>query len=236
VREVLAGSVRGGRRVLGHPPVDADQTPVTGCLAELDEAVAAGLVEPTGTPGAYRFAHVLVRDAIEADLSPSQRVRLHRLAAEATEEELFAQRIEPHLSDLARHWTVAAVLGERARATGWIGRAAHDAMRRLAYEEATRLYRLALDVGAGELGELARCRLLLDHAAALRLSGELTDRLEACQEAAALARRLNRPDLAAEAALLLDGVGMPEFDLRRGGCARRRWRASTPSRRRCVPR
>ena len=124
--------------------------PVLGCLGQLDEAVAAGLVEPTATPGEHRFVHVLIRDAVEAGLGTAERVALHRSAAEAVEE-LYAGRLEPHLSDLARHWGSAAVLGERGRAIGWIRRAAEEAMSRLAYEEGVRLYRLGLDIGGGEL-------------------------------------------------------------------------------------
>src|SRR4051812_40737973 len=113
--------------------------PVTSCLTGLDEATAAGMVEETGTPGEYRFAHDLVRDAIEAGLGRPERVRWHRRAAEALEE-LFAGRLEPHLSDLARHWAVAAVGGERARAAVWIRRAGGEAMHRLAHEGGARPY------------------------------------------------------------------------------------------------
>jgi predicted ATPase len=144
--------------------------PVLGCLGQLDEAAAAGLVEPTATPGEHRFAHVLLRDAIEAGLGTAERVQLHRSAAEAVEV-LYAGRLEPHLSDLARHWASAAVLGNRGRATCSIRRAADEAVRRLAYEEGVRLYRLALDVGAGELDDLDRCQLLLALGAAQSLSG-----------------------------------------------------------------
>ena len=52
--------------------------PVLECLAPLDEACAAGLVEPGASPGEHRFAHALIRDAIDAGLSTPERVRLHR--------------------------------------------------------------------------------------------------------------------------------------------------------------
>jgi predicted ATPase len=91
--------------------------PVLGCLGQLDEAVAAGLVEPTATPGEHRFVHVLVRDAIEAGLGTAERVQLHRSAAEAVEE-LYAGRLEPCLSDLARHWASAAVRAARPHRRG----------------------------------------------------------------------------------------------------------------------
>ncbi|MFN2562353.1 MAG: AAA family ATPase, partial [Jatrophihabitans sp.] len=49
------------------------------CLGPLDEAARAGLIE-VGTT--HRFVHALVRDAVEAGLSSSERVDLHRRAAE----------------------------------------------------------------------------------------------------------------------------------------------------------
>jgi len=49
--------------------------PVGGCLGPLDEAVAAGLVEAGTTPSEHYFVHALIRDAIEAGLPTSERVR-----------------------------------------------------------------------------------------------------------------------------------------------------------------
>jgi DNA-binding CsgD family transcriptional regulator len=180
------------------------QRPVFACLSLLDEAAGAGLLTATASPGEHRFSHDLVRDAVEAGLDTTERVRLHRRTAAAIEE-VYAGQIDVHLSDLARHWTVAAVTGGRARAADWIARAAEEAVRRLAYEEAARLYRLALDVGAPDVADVDRCRLLLALGGALKLAGELPVRVEACREAAGIARRLGRPDLLAEAAVALEG-------------------------------
>jgi DNA-binding CsgD family transcriptional regulator len=186
---------------------------VAGCLGPFDEAVGAGLVEAGLTPGEFQFSHALVRDAIEAGLPTSERVRLHRCAAEAIAE-AHAGRLEPHLFDLARHWAVAAVQGDAATASGWIRRAGEEAMRLLAFEEAARLFRLALDVGAAQLDDAERCRLLLGVAGALHAAADVNGRLDACLQAAAVARRIRRPDLLAEAALILEGVfGYPESDL-----------------------
>ncbi|MBB3084062.1 ATP-binding protein [Geodermatophilus sabuli] len=173
------------------------------CLPLIEEAAAAGLVAGS-PPGDHRFVHDLVRDAVEAGLVPAERVRLHRSAADAVER-MHTGRLEPHLSDLARHWAAAAASGERERAAEWITRAAEEAMRRLAYEEAARLYRLALTVGAVDIDDGRRCRLLLGAAGALKSAGELSGRLPVCRDAAALARVLRRPDLLAEAALAMEG-------------------------------
>ena len=187
--------------------------PIAGCLSALDEAVAAGLVEVGPTPSGHEFVHDLVREAIKGGLPTPERVRLHRRAAEAIQD-AYAGRIEPHLFDLARHWAVAAVEGDAATAAGWIRRAADEAMNVLAFEEAARLYRQSLDVGGVHLDDEERCRLLLRVAAALHASADVNGRLDACLQAAALARRMRRADLVAEAALILEGLfGQPESDL-----------------------
>ncbi len=202
VRLVHAASVVGREFPLPLVADMLEESELT-CLPLIEEAAAAGLVAGS-SPGDHRFVHDLVRDAVVAGLSAAQRVRLHRSAADAVER-LHAGRLEPHLSDLARHWAAAAVSGERERAADWITRAAEEAMRRLAYEEVARLYRLALTVGADDIDDDRRCRLQLGLAGALKAAGELSGRLAASREAAALARGLRRPDLLAEAALAMEG-------------------------------
>jgi DNA-binding CsgD family transcriptional regulator len=187
--------------------------PVARCLGPFDEAVAAGFVETGPAPTDHQFTHALVRDAIEAGLPTSERVRMHRSAAEAIEQ-AYGGRLESHLFDLARHWAAVAMQGDTATAAAWAQRAAEEAMRGLAFEEAARLFRQALDVGRADLDGLDRCRLLLRLASALHASADVDGRLDVCLQAAAVARRIGRPDLIGEAALILEGVfGYPDSDL-----------------------
>ncbi|WP_232667763.1 ATP-binding protein [Pseudonocardia sp. TRM90224] len=186
--------------------------PALVCLAALDSAAGLGLVEATSLPGRYRFAHEAVRDGIEAGLAADQRVRLHRAAAQGIES-FHSRWLEPHLSRLAHHWAQVAPVGDGAVAAGWAARAAAEAMRRLAFEEAARLYRLAFDVGSGQLTEPEAAVLLLGLAVALHKSGDLPASAAACQDVAAIARQLARPDLLAEAALVLESVGEPQINV-----------------------
>jgi ATP/maltotriose-dependent transcriptional regulator MalT len=186
--------------------------PAVTCLDLLDRCAAAGLVAPAGTPGRFRFVHDLVRDAIEAGLGAAAKVRLHRMAAEGIER-YYAGRLDPHLSELARHWAQAAAAGDGAAAAGWSRRAGDEAMRRLGFEEGVRLYRLGLDVGGADLGPPDHCDLLIRLARGLHRSGELGAALDACQEAAAIARRLGRLELLAEAALVLESIGEPRINV-----------------------
>jgi len=144
-------------------------------------------------------------------LTTADRVLLHRKAAEALED-IYAGRVAPHLFDLARHWSISWVLGESARAAGWILRAGEEAMDGHAYEEAARLFGVALDVSADATDDIGRCRVLLKLGAALNLTSDLPGALAACREASALASALERPQLVAAAALTVEPTMLPEAD------------------------
>ena len=185
--------------------------PVMAALPLLDEVVAAGIAEPGSVPGAYRFVHAILRHAADADLGAGERVRLHAAAAAAIEE-YYAGRLEPHLAALAHHRAAAAVAGDRGRAASCAQRAAGAAMQALAYEEAVRLYRLALEVGGPEIDGQRRSHLLIAVAGALYRADDLAGSAQASLEAAAVARSLGRSDLIAEAALVVDAVGEPRLN------------------------
>ncbi|HMJ16050.1 MAG TPA: AAA family ATPase, partial [Polyangiaceae bacterium] len=61
-------------------------SPADRLLALLEEAVSLGVLEPrSGTIGAYRFAHVLIREALYEQLSIAERARSHWQAGLALE-------------------------------------------------------------------------------------------------------------------------------------------------------
>ena len=186
---------------------------VDAVLGGLDEGARAGLIEPGRTEGEHRFSHALIRDAIEHDIGSGDRVTLHVEAARGIEA-LYAGRHEPHLPELARHWAVAAPAGHGGVAAYWAERAANAAVAGLAYEEAVRLFGLALDVGGPTLGPVDRARLHLALARAHVLAGELDASVDASFAAAALGRETARPDLIAQAALVMEGVGRPDLSAR----------------------
>ncbi|HVO27198.1 MAG TPA: AAA family ATPase [Candidatus Margulisiibacteriota bacterium] len=118
-------------------------------LAALDEAAAAGIVaEALERGGRYRFAHAVMREALYEELGSGQRLQLHRRVGEALEQR---RDTEDHLAELAYHFYQAAVGTAPARAeadtsktVAYARRAGARAMAALAYEEAVRLYQLAL--------------------------------------------------------------------------------------------
>jgi tetratricopeptide (TPR) repeat protein len=218
VRQVIASRLRGlseeatrlltRAAVLGREFDVAALESLTGLrrdelLESLDEAIAARIViETPGALGRLRFSHALVRDAIYDELSVARRVRLHREAGAALEQR-YAGDLEPHLAELAHHFSRAAPAGEVGRAVDYARRAGVQAVRLMAYEEAVRLFELAL--ATLELQQVVeprrRCELLLGLGDAHARAGEGAVSKETFLRAAEVARGIPAADLLARAAL-----------------------------------
>jgi predicted ATPase/DNA-binding SARP family transcriptional activator len=165
----------------------------------LDEALTARIVSevPDGA-GRLRFAHVLIRDTLYDALTSVRRVRLHRLVVDALEA-LYGDEPGPHLTELAYH----AVAGRDVeKGLGYAHRAGDRALALLAYEEAARLYQVALEAleRSHPLDEQARCELLLAVGESKVRAGEFAAAKTAFLNAAAIARRLGLPRELARAA------------------------------------
>ncbi len=157
-------------------------------------------VAATGPERAYRFAHDLVREEVARGVDPAVARQLHRAAAEALE------RGDPgQAARIAAHWRRAGRDPRTlASAADWSRRAARQAANRHAYADAARHLADALnDTGAEGLDGAAA---LLDLARAEHLAGRSEECLRRCEQAATAARTAGRPDLVAEAALVLQGV------------------------------
>jgi DNA-binding SARP family transcriptional activator len=172
-------------------------------LDMLDEAQAARVVMdvPAGRDG-LRFSHALIRDSLYGDLGASERLALHRRTLESLEG-IYRTEREPHLAELAYHSLEAAPGGDVDKAIEYARAAGDQAAALLAYEEAARLYQMALE--ALELktpiDEATRCELLLSLGDAVARGGDLPAAKEVFVRAAELARELAEPDQLARAAL-----------------------------------
>jgi DNA-binding CsgD family transcriptional regulator len=184
--------------------------PTAACLPAVSQALSAGLLNDVGA-GRFRFTHGLVRTALESQTPLQQAVVLHIRAAQAIED-LHRDALGRVSSDIARHWAAAAVAGDRAPAVVWARRAAQDATRALAHEEAARLYASAVACGGASLTPDERAELLLGRAAAEVAAGRFAEAFAACTEAVTLAEAAGRADLVASAALTLDAVGDRGWD------------------------
>ena len=167
----------------------------------LDAAVAAGLVDEAASPGQYFFAHALVREAVLAGLSSTRRALLHRRMAEVLE----ARSADRRLPELARHLLDARPLVDAATAAGYALRAAEQATRSLAYEDAAELLERAAAFELDELSPL-RAEVLLGLADAYQRIGDAPSAERCLDETAQLARALGSGELLARAALGAAGL------------------------------
>ena len=186
------------------------ELPTSALLAFVDEARSAGLLT-VGDGGRIRYSHGVVRAALRSELSVQEAVVLHLRAAAAIED-LHRTELAPYLADVARHWAAVAVTGQRGPAVEWARRAGAEALRALAYEEASRLYTLALDSGGPALSDVERAGLLIDRAGADVAAGRMQPAFEGCQAAVLIGRAAARADLVADAALTLEATGDRAYD------------------------
>jgi DNA-binding SARP family transcriptional activator len=184
-------------------------------LDVMDEPMAARVVSDVpGTSGRLCFAHVLIRDTLYEGLTSARRVRLHRQALQALEA-LYGDEPARCLSELAHHCMAG---GDLDKGLPYAWRAGDRAVALLAYEEAARLYEMALDaLKLMPSAEPARCQLLLALGEAQARAGLMDRAREAFLSAADVARRLNLTDELARAALGYGG----RFAYARAGADRR---------------
>jgi len=169
----------------------------------LEEAQAQRLlIDVPERFGRLQFTHALVRDALYEQLSALRRPALHRRAAEVLEVH-YGDAMEAHLAELARHWTAGAQASDALRASDYARRAGDRASATLAFEEAARLYEMALatlDMAVGGRDQ-TRCELLLRLGDAYTRAGDLATAQRAFLDAAVSARKLGQPEAFAWAAL-----------------------------------
>jgi DNA-binding SARP family transcriptional activator/tetratricopeptide (TPR) repeat protein len=174
----------------------------------VDEGVAAHVIaEVPGVYGRCSFTHSLIRQTLYDGLTGTRRARLHLRVGEALER-LEGSAPEPPLAELAHHFSLAPPARGAPRAVEYAERAARHATEILAYEEAARLYQVALEslAAAGLDGE-RRCALLLACGDAQTKAGDAGGARATFRQAADAARRLGSPRLLAQAALGYGSAG-----------------------------
>ncbi len=168
-------------------------------LDAIDEASRGGLLSEVPSRGlAYRFAHELVRRALEDRLTAPRRAELHLHVGEALERVVPVSGAQ-YLSDLAHHFAEAAPIGGAERAVTYNLRAAEGAVATLAFEEAIARFRVALDLGIGDPRE--RARVWSELGDAYKKAGRAAEALVAFVATADLARGLDDRELLALAAI-----------------------------------
>ncbi len=207
--ELLAVAAVLGQRVDAGLLQSVAQRPADEVETALDELLDAHLLR-AGDERGFVFSHALVREAVDAELNPLRRARLHRRAAEA----LAAHGHDRHLEEIAHHLSEAA----DPRAAEALRRAGERALAMLAYEEAAEFYARAIDAldagdGQGDGGGAVRAPLLLARGDALLRAGEPGAARACFTDAAAAARATGDRPLLARAALGHAGLGIAIIDL-----------------------
>jgi tetratricopeptide (TPR) repeat protein len=172
-------------------------------LEHLDQAFVSGLIaQISGVPGRVRFSHALVRETLHEELSAGRRVALHARVGQALED-FYELDIEAHVDELAYHFFESLPGGHAERAIEYAGRAGRHAVRLLAYEEAARLYRMAIAALETTVvpGEETRCDLLLALGDAEARAGNMPEAKTAFLAASEIARRRMMPEALAQAAV-----------------------------------
>lgn len=172
-------------------------------LSAVDEASAARLLtDISGLTGRLRFSHALIRDVAYVDVPRARRTELHRRVAAALEL-LHGTDVEPPLAEIAHHLVEATPVGDTHEAVSLCSQAAHHAALRYAFEEAARLYGMALDLvdRDSRADAVSRCDLLLAMGDVQTRAGDTPASKETFRIAAALAAAHTLPEHHARAAL-----------------------------------
>jgi tetratricopeptide (TPR) repeat protein len=166
----------------------------------LDEAVAASVVnESADVLGRFTFAHALVNHTLYEDLGRTRRARLHRRIAEALEA-LCGGDPGARVTELARHWALAATSDEPDKAVEYARQAGQRALEELAPDEALRWFGQAVELQPPEAEPAGRFEVLLGLGEAQRLLADPAFR-DTLLAASRLAEDLGDAERAARAAL-----------------------------------
>lgn len=183
--------------------------PMTGTSvdAALDTATTAGVLRHLDD-GGIAFVHALIRDAIYAELPPSERTSWHRKAAE-----LLAARADGDgaaAGPIATHWRHAGGPEAKPDCAHWARIAAESARAATAYDEAIRFHQWAIEASGPSAPGPLRAELLIELARSEFEAGRIDDSVDHCVQATAIAEQSARPDLIAAAALVVHGIGTPK--------------------------
>ena len=193
----------------------------------LDRAVAAQMITPIpAAAGQYRFAHMLFRDTLYADLPTEQRLRWHRQVGEALEERWGYQDTPgygplPEAMSTTGTESILAVLSwhffeatgsnnEGAKALRYAVQAGVHATAMLAHEEATLHYQRALQslTYTQPRDAAQRCELLLALGSAQMKAGDALQARATFLQAARVAHSIETPALLTRAALSFEKIGV----------------------------
>jgi tetratricopeptide (TPR) repeat protein len=173
--------------------------------ATLEPALSSGLVSKhTEVSGAFRFSHVLLRDALYDSLRSPQRASLHSAVGGALER-IHSDDLAPHASQLAYHFSQASGSEAADKTVLYSTRAGEWSTECHAYEDAPRHFQAALLTASreGRKSSKHRCEMEIRLAEAWLAAGRSDLARTTVESASSVARRLGNPNLFARSALVL---------------------------------
>ena len=184
-------------------------------LQALEEALSGHLIEVVTETQRFRFGHALIRETLYDEMLGVRRARLHLRIGEALEQRhgVDDAAVWPQL---AYHFSEAGTGNAASKALAYSLRAAGHAGRLLAFEEAARLYRIALSLLQRHFADDAsrRCDVLLELGHAERWVGSPETARSLYQQAAEVARQNGLTTRFAKAAI---GFGIRNTHASRSG-------------------
>jgi class 3 adenylate cyclase/tetratricopeptide (TPR) repeat protein len=205
-REALAVAAVIGQEFDFDLLVAAKEMDLTALSDGLEASCRAGILhEANETGDRFAFSHALVRHALLEDLTGARRAGYHWRIGDALEQ----RDPRPAPGELAHHFCAAVTPARADKAIAYARAAAAQEMDELAFEAAIGHLERALEIQSTMRPEdgVLRCELLLELGHAVDRAGEYgTKRAELFLGAAEQARRLDRPELFARAALGYRGV------------------------------
>jgi hypothetical protein len=187
-------------------------------LTRLGPAFASGVLRDVpDSPGAPRFAHQLVADALRSELAPDVRRARHLELADALEA-VRGPAIDEAANDVARHLLRAVPLADPARTVAALARAGERALGMLGYEDAATSFAQALDVARSNATPAATRLDLLSRLAEARLAagdddGARSSAVEAARQAQELGDRARLVAAAALASAARSETGQPDHEV-----------------------
>ncbi|MEE8370359.1 MAG: adenylate/guanylate cyclase domain-containing protein, partial [Dehalococcoidia bacterium] len=165
------------------------------------------IAEKQGAVEEYSFTHALIRETLYEELRTARRLRLHRQIGEVLEE-LHRDNMEPHLAELAHHFSESVQGGDVDKAIDYATRAGGRATALTAYEDAAGHYQMALQAleARDKPDEAQRCELLLALGDAENSAGDRDGAKETFLQAADIARTLKDSERLSRAALGFAGL------------------------------
>lgn len=176
----------------------------------VQRAVRDRVLVESPTTDDYTFAHALIRRVLIDEVPPSERAAWHARIAATLERRTTVSAVVT--TELVHHLAEARTPDALRRAFDYACHGAQQAARGLGWEEAVRLYEIALDVGrrADLLDGARTVDLQLALARALRGAGDVPAARAYCTEVLEACRRTPNPAVTARAALIFAGT-LPEW-------------------------